>query len=139
MAVHDDIAHELVQLAAFVRANPNLADDLSFTFNRLLIPVSFREKHREIIAAFARAGKASQVEVTKSFDDEWGGVLLTFGRYVGLHVYAHREQVCERIVTGTREVEEEIPDPGAPKIKRIRTEEIVEWQCAPLLAEEVSA
>lgn len=42
---------------------------------------------------------------------------------------AARDQVCERVVTGTREVER--PDPDAPLVTV--TEEIVEWRCGSLL------
>ncbi|MEU8271589.1 hypothetical protein AB0B89_31065 [Sphaerisporangium sp. NPDC049002] len=51
---------------------------------------------------------------------------------------AMRSNVCERVVTGTREVEIEEPDPQAlaavPKVKRTVTVEDVEWQCGSLLA-----
>ncbi len=51
-----------------------------------------------------------------------------------------REEVCERVVTGTREVTESVPDPEAmkevPIVEVTKTVEDVEWRCRPLLAAE---
>ncbi len=63
------------------------------------------------------------------------------GSLHGLHftMTAFRAAVCERVVTGTREVEIDEPDPQAlaavPKVKRTVTVEDVEWQCHPILAD----
>jgi hypothetical protein len=53
-----------------------------------------------------------------------------------LEVWAMRDQVCERVVTGTREVPREVPDPAVqvPTVTVLETVEDVEWRCAPLLA-----
>lgn len=62
------------------------------------------------------------------------------GRLHGLNVrlVAFRQDVCTRVVVGTREVEEEVPDPDAlaqvPTVTQTRLVEDVEWQCTPLLA-----
>ncbi len=67
---------------------------------------------------------------------------------VGLKVQvtAYRDTVCERTVTGTREVTREVPDPAAlaavPKLTVTETVEDVRWDCLPLTApvtEAVSA
>lgn len=51
---------------------------------------------------------------------------------------APRDKVCNRVVTGTETVTEELPDPAEvaklPTVKTERTIETVEWQCVPLLA-----
>jgi hypothetical protein len=51
-----------------------------------------------------------------------------------------REEVCERVVTGTEEVTEEVPDPAyvaaAPTVTVTKVVEQVEWVCRPLLAED---
>lgn len=60
----------------------------------------------------------------------------------GLHVSitTYRDQVCERVVTGVREVTREVPDPeslaAVPTTTVTETVEDVEWVCAPLLADE---
>ncbi len=53
---------------------------------------------------------------------------------VMLHAYGDRAKVCERVVTGTREVTEEVPDPDAPKVTVTRVVEDVEWRCSSILA-----
>lgn len=64
------------------------------------------------------------------------------GQIEGLHfeLVAFRKDVCERVVTGTREVTRTIPDPTVvvptvPMVEVTETVEDVEWVCAPLLAE----
>ena len=61
------------------------------------------------------------------------------GQLDGLHfeVVAYRKDVCERVVTGTREVTKTIPAPGAevPMVEVTETIEDVEWVCGPLLAD----
>jgi hypothetical protein len=53
-----------------------------------------------------------------------------------------RDEVCERVVTGTREVTREVPDPQAlaavPTVTVKETVEDVRWECRPLLAEQQS-
>lgn len=60
------------------------------------------------------------------------------GRVAGirLHAIAYRDEVCERVVIGTREVTEEVLDPSVevPTITVTKTVEDVEWRCAPVLA-----
>lgn len=54
-----------------------------------------------------------------------------------------REQVCERVVTGTetRKIVEPDPDLVAalPTVERVETVETVEWRCEPILAEKQAA
>jgi len=56
---------------------------------------------------------------------------------VALVAYAQRDEVCERVVTGTREVTEEVRDPEAlaavPLVSVTKVIEDVEWVCTPLL------
>jgi len=78
---------------------------------------------------------------------EQDGAFDLLGQIHGLRVamILNRDAVCTRVVTGTREVTEEIPDPAAlaavPKTTVTRTEEVAEWVCQPFLAdrEQVSA
>jgi hypothetical protein len=62
---------------------------------------------------------------------------------IALAVSATRDEVCERVVTGTREVTEKVRDPEAlaavPLVEVTRTMEDVEWICPPLLADAVSS
>jgi hypothetical protein len=49
-----------------------------------------------------------------------------------LTICTFREEVCERVVTGTREIEEDVP---VAFEKVTKTVEDVEWVCKPLLAD----
>jgi len=53
---------------------------------------------------------------------------------------AARDEVCERVVVGTHEVTEEVPDPEAlaalPTVTVTKTVEEVEWVCSSLLSPE---
>jgi hypothetical protein len=62
------------------------------------------------------------------------------GNLAGLHfkLTAFREDVCERVVVATREVEVAEPDPEAvaalPTVTRTVVVEDVAWRCTPLLS-----
>lgn len=69
---------------------------------------------------------------------EHGSYLTLNGMCAGLPVnlWLDRDAVCERVVTGTREVVEEVPlgEDTRPVETVTRTEDVVEWVCSPLLA-----
>jgi hypothetical protein len=103
---------------------------------RLLVPALDGEA-REMLAAFARAGAKAGIRVEKSYDGgQWANLDLFFGP-IKLHMYGARDEVCERVVVGTREVTEEVPDPDAlaaiPTVTVTRTVEDVEWRCNSIL------
>ena len=138
----------LLSLAVMIEKHPELVDDggpLRFTFNDLNVFV----ENRAQVAALARLGMRSRAKATKHQNAYFAGVNLDFGRAEGhrgrvrLCVNAEREEICERVVTGTREVTEEVPDPeqvaAVPKVTVTRTEEIVEWKCRPILPDELPA
>jgi hypothetical protein len=56
---------------------------------------------------------------------------------IALVASAERDEVCDRVVVGTREETKEILDPDAlaavPKVTVTKTVEQVEWVCTPLL------
>jgi hypothetical protein len=94
-------------------------------------------------------GRAAEMaETVRTLGGEWekraddSSELFYLAREVAPSVFytlvAWRAEVCTRVVTATREVEVEEPDPEAvaalPKVKRTETVEDVEWRCEPLLA-----
>ena len=93
-----------------------------------------RAATKEELAEYARVmGKArKEIDVSGDF-----ALIRDFGP-VCVHAYSERETVCRRVVTGTRVVTEQVPDPEAlravPLIKVEREEEIVTWECDPLFA-----
>lgn len=76
----------------------------------------------------------------------WGGKTASYftldGRVgsISIQLTAFRESVCERVVTGTREVKKTVPDPMVvvPVVEVTETVEDVEWVCGPLLREQVA-
>lgn len=82
--------------------------------------------------------------VGEAAGSSWFTVEATL-RGLRIDVNANRATVCQRVVTGTREVVEEVPDPDAlaavPTVSVTKTVEDFEWVCEPLLAtrEQVSA
>lgn len=71
-------------------------------------------------------------------DGEYGDYFDATGKLRGLSIKltAYRDAVCERVVKGTETVD--VPAVEAQP-SRTETREIVEWVCAPLLAEAVSS
>ncbi len=59
---------------------------------------------------------------------------------IGLTLTTYRTSVCSRVVTDRIERVERVPDPDAvdtrPLIDQTVVEEVVEWQCHPLLEDE---
>lgn len=95
---------------------------------------------REEIAAWSRVMTG---EKRKHIDED--SRLYGFKLNGQVHGYTldlriDRNEVCRRVVTGTREVTETVPDPDVevPTVEVTRTVENVEWVCEPLLAEVAS-
>jgi hypothetical protein len=137
----DQVAADLADFAAFVRVNPDLAKHMRNTgmqygSDRALAYVHGAETLAEFARAAARAGR-KVTKKTNGTEDQFFGIEVSFG-WLTLYVYADRDEVCERVVTGSREVVEEVPDPEAlaavPKVTVTTTVEDVVWRCGPLLA-----
>jgi hypothetical protein len=130
-------------LAEMIETCTDIAEDISYPFNYLNVPVSGNDDPKGTLASFIRAGKSHGAKVAKEYSEKYSGVDLIWPG-VCLHVYAERDQVCERVVTGTETVTRTVPDPAAlaevPEIEVTETVETVEWVCKPLLAadEQVS-
>lgn len=133
------LADSLRRIAAFIEANPALAEDLRYSLDEIRVPhIRSNGNAREYLATYARAAAKAGAKVTKNFGEKWSNVELAFGATT-LLVYADRADVCERVVVGTEEVTEEVPDSAyladAPLVKVTKTVEKVEWRCSPILAE----
>lgn len=103
------------------------------------VAMSFFTDDKAELVALARlmTGRAE-----KKVDDSGSYGFKLEGQVYGLKLlaYAHRDEVCERVVTGTREVTrtEQITEVTGTR-EVTETVEDVEWICRPLLAAEVSA
>lgn len=133
----------LRQIADFLEAHPDvelphlnsvITGKFENTLNIYIVDGDQKARLATIARAMGRAEKlmdAGDVRVIRRF----AGIALV--------AQASRSEVCERVVTDTREVVEEVPDPEAlaaataavPRIPVIRIEETVEWRCTPLLAD----
>ena len=99
----------------------------------------FTDTKAECLAYARLLGRADKKYTdSDSYGFELHGSLLG----LSLLVYAPRDQVCTKVVLGTREVTEEIPDPTAlaavPTITVTKAVEDIRWECVPLLAEKSS-
>ena len=135
----DGLAEGLRSIADLIQSRPDLAAEYfrwCSSLSEILIPVNSAEDPRAAMVEIMRAARHHGATVTKSYDDEWGHAIAAFGP-VKLKVYAKRENVCTRVVTGTETVTVQMPDPTVevPMVEVEQTREIVEWQCLPLLAE----
>lgn len=112
-------------------APPLVVDGMRYALRNILVPVDGRAD----MAAFARAGKAAGATIAKAVSDKYAAVDLLFADHVRVHVYADREEVCDRVVTGTEVVTKMVPDPtvDVPLVAVDETVETVEWVCRPLL------
>lgn len=131
----DALADDIERFAAFVRANPEVADRLPE--QRFLIYLTHASDPKTQMADFIRRGLRAGARIGKDVTEKYASASLWFGR-IELYVYASREVVCERVVTGTHEETVTEPDADAlaavPKVTKTVVVEDVEWRCAPLLA-----
>jgi hypothetical protein len=124
----------LRMLADVLETNPHLR--LPFDGNVSELDVMPHGDQRQELADWARVlpGRKDKGEVA-------GRYLTLKGAFRGLKVklICDREEVCERVVTGTREVTETVPDPelvaAVPVVTVTTTVEDVVWRCRPLLAD----
>jgi hypothetical protein len=138
-----ELADGLRQLADMIAANPELLPFVRYGLGDggIVCTTSRADDEaaalRQLVRAALRVGGA----VTKGVRGKYFDLFLRFGP-VKVQFIADRDDVCERVVTGTREVTEEVPDPemlaAVPKTTVTRTEEVVEWKCRPLLGEDTT-
>lgn len=131
----EQVATDLERLAAFVRENPDLARKIGS--QRFLHCLSWEKDPKAAMADIARRARRAGATMRKDVSEKFAAADLSFGDLT-LHVYADRDQVCERIVVATREEVVEEPDPEllakVPTVKRTVPVEEVRWECTPLLA-----
>lgn len=127
-----DYTAGLRMLADLLDENPNLKLPYHGSTASILVIATRDSKNQG--AAWARALPG---RVEKNVHDE---VLDLNGQISGLKitVILNRDEVCTKVVVGTREVTETVPDPelvaAVPLVKRTVTKEIVEYHCGSLLA-----
>ena len=86
---------------------------------------------RDELIALTHAARAAGAVVERESDDLLFQLHFKFGPVI-VKAISYRKDVCEHVVTGTREVTEMVPDPKAPAppmVELKRVEEVVEWRC----------
>ena len=140
-----DLAQRIVRglrdLAVFIENNPDLAD--GFHNNLVTSGIKahldpFSDDKAAQLGRFAQAAARHGAKVTKDIDDQWHNVILQLDG-VKVEVLAYRNELCERIVTGTETVTKKVPDPEAlaaiPTVEVTEEVETYKWVCKPLLAD----
>lgn len=131
-----EMAEGMCQLAAMIEANPQIP--VSYPKGTVSLTV-WHAPSPEQMAVIARAALAHGAKVEKKIDDELYTLKVSWGSFTA-HALAMRNDVCERVVTGTETVTKTVPDPAAlaavPTVEVVEEVEHVEWVCRPLLAAE---
>lgn len=107
------------------------ADDIQISWH-LANDEKTREHQRAVANTIRRAiggewtkgGSGSAFWLSRKTDD------------LDLTIFCNREQVCRRVVTGTEEVT--LPAVEA-RPERTEVREVVEWQCDPIVPEQVAS
>lgn len=127
----------LRDMIAFVASNPEFDFEHSsaipivdMQFSSWYVPQGSDPK--DTVKRLAR--RAGSLEKQYSENGEFIWLRHQFGPYVRFTIATKRSVICERIVTGTKIVPatKEIVLPATPE----RTEEVVEWRCGSVLADE---
>lgn len=137
--LHIRQAEGLRRLADMIEEHPDLAEVLTYSlqFNTF-------SNDPAVLAKFLKVGRRYGATTEKATSGEkWFMARLIWGdgyTAVQLDVNAHREAVCERVVTGTEMATKTVLDPAklaeVPTVEVTERVETVEWRCAPLLAAE---
>jgi hypothetical protein len=84
------------------------------------------------VALAMRAGMKSADEVKKDYSSDYFRLFLHFGK-LRYKLVCNREEVCTKRVVGTETVTKQMP-PEGEWTEKIVEQDIVEWDCNPLLA-----
>lgn len=130
-----ELADGLRRLANAVETHPELAAQLK---GALLCGWTKTDDPKAEVTRFVRGMKRL---TGRPVDIEADGYYRKFVAHFGplsLKLWTSRSAVCEKVVT-TRTVTKKVPDPAklaeVPEIEVTEAVEIVEWRCAPILAE----
>jgi len=125
-------------LADLLEAKPDLPPPSVGTDGEISWHISARsyDNVAETIAMIARLipGRLEK----NSSDDEYGSIYFELsGSLAGLPVkiWTFREDVCRKVVTGTREVQKQVPV-GYETVTE--TVDVFGWECEPILAKAIS-
>lgn len=130
-----ELAHSLSRIADIIRETPDHVGMWENYFGQLswfAYDENTVQEFVKVMTPYARRTLAGERGLTKKWS-EYYLRLIGFLGTVEISMVSARDTVCERIVTGTREVTRVVPDPSAPMVEVTESEEIVEWRCGSLL------
>ncbi len=137
--LHIQQADGLRALADMIEKHAEVGKLLTYSLRQISQPTGSVDDPKAEMATFARAAAKCGAKVRKNGGDKWFSVVAAWGP-VEVEVFVDREEVCERVVTGTETVTKTVPDPeqlaAVPMVEVTEVVEHVEWVCPPLLAAE---
>ncbi len=116
----EEMVKGLRAMADFIEANVE-DDNLGYSTIDLNIFTKSNEELADLARRFA--------PVAKRYTDQWFCLVKRFSENVKLEVNRKREEVCTRVVTGTRTVKVPVYAPLEKIGEREEVQEIVEWDC----------
>jgi len=130
-----ELAEDLHSLADLIYLHgDDLPGGIHFTIQSFLYSWSDTGAVPEILASTMRAGLRVGADISKVYEDERFRLNITMPKgKITYQVSAERDKVCTKRVMGTEMVEKEVP-PEGEWVKKMVEQEIVEWDCHPLLA-----
>jgi len=125
MTEHQRFAHDLREMASFVEAHPELICPMKQTF--YVFPAI------EEVAKYAKSLGKAKKEVQ---EDSWFNLVKDFATAAEIQYSWGRDQVCEKVVIGTVEVEEPVMvQQGTRTVQKQQ----IEWRCPRILKPELEA
>jgi len=123
-----ELAAQLRALADIYEAHPEIAQPHDFTGFGIGMPIYCHDKETfaETVKAFGAGSKGSNKET----------IWFVPTAIPLVRVTSWHSKVCERVVVGTREIPERVVPATEGYVVPARTEEIVEYRCAPFLKTE---
>jgi hypothetical protein len=119
-------------LADWCEAHPTAKAPFAFVNESVFSREEMVAKAREFGGRWDKAEKG-----------EWFELRQEFGPKVVVEISALRQQVCERVLVSSRQVEVAEPDPDMvaqlPQVKRTETVEDYGWECPSSLLSEIAA
>lgn len=109
------------QMADFLEQHP----DVPLPSDHQPVYIWGTDAKRQLAAAALALGDAE-----KEADASFFSLVRRFGPIV-YTVKACRENVCERVVVGTKTITTQVPPEGVEMLTVTSEEEIVEWRCPP--------
>jgi len=128
------LAADLRDFADFIEEHGLILPDITVDMRSYLWSYTLTEGEHvpETVALAMRAGVKDADDVKKDYSDDYFRLFLHFGKLI-YKVVCNREEVCTRRVVGTEQVTKQVP-PKGDWVEETVTQDIVEWDCNPLLA-----